>query len=135
MQVLLPLAGLFDVAKELARLGKQKAKLDKELGGISGKLTNPAFMSKASPEVGWGGSSGGWGSDDMEDEWLGPVASCGGHDEIGLHGGTQLLQRTATAGCAWAIVRCAPRSTWRRRAARSARRERSWLWWRQRSHK
>eukprot|EP00198_Chlamydomonas_reinhardtii_P003262 XP_001692598.1 predicted protein [Chlamydomonas reinhardtii] len=52
VQVLLPLAGLFDVAKELARLGKQKAKLDKELGGISGKLNNPAFMSKASPEVG-----------------------------------------------------------------------------------
>ncbi|KXZ53642.1 hypothetical protein GPECTOR_6g559 [Gonium pectorale] len=50
VQVLLPLAGLFDVAKELARLGKQKVKLDKELGGIMGRLNNPAFMSKASPE-------------------------------------------------------------------------------------
>ncbi|KAG2496325.1 hypothetical protein HYH03_005557 [Edaphochlamys debaryana] len=50
VQVLLPLAGLFDVAKELARLGKAKAKLDKELGGIMGKLNNPAFMAKASPE-------------------------------------------------------------------------------------
>ncbi|GIL54909.1 hypothetical protein Vafri_10611 [Volvox africanus] len=50
VQVLLPLVGLFDVAKELARLSKQKAKLDKELAGVLGRLNNPAFMSRASPE-------------------------------------------------------------------------------------
>ncbi|PNH08292.1 Valine--tRNA ligase [Tetrabaena socialis] len=49
-QVLLPLAGLFDVAKELARLGKQKAKLDKDLAGIAGRLNNPSFMAKAAQE-------------------------------------------------------------------------------------
>ncbi|EFJ41521.1 hypothetical protein VOLCADRAFT_107675 [Volvox carteri f. nagariensis] len=49
-RVLLPLVGLFDVAKELTRLGKQKAKLDKELGGVLSRLNNPAFMARASPE-------------------------------------------------------------------------------------
>eukprot|EP00798_Chlamydomonas_sp_ICE-L_P028850 gene28850-32038_t len=47
-QVLVPLAGLFDVKKELARLGKQRTKIEKELGGINGKLKNPKFMEKAS---------------------------------------------------------------------------------------
>ena len=42
------MAGLFDVAKELARLGKQKAKLEKDLAGINGKLNNPKFIEKAS---------------------------------------------------------------------------------------
>ncbi len=51
-QVLLPLAGLFDVAKERSRLSKQRAKLDKELAGINARLNNPDFMAKASPEVG-----------------------------------------------------------------------------------
>ncbi|WIA19379.1 hypothetical protein OEZ85_004004 [Tetradesmus obliquus] len=41
LQLLLPLAGLFDVDKELARLTKQKAKVEKELGGIMGRLNNP----------------------------------------------------------------------------------------------
>lgn len=59
-QVLLPLAGLFDVAKERSRLSKQRAKLDKELAGISARLNNPDFMAKASPEVGqeWGRGTG-----------------------------------------------------------------------------
>ncbi|GLC34463.1 hypothetical protein PLESTB_000726300 [Pleodorina starrii] len=50
VQVVLPLAGLFDVGKELARLSKQKTKLDKDLAGVLGRLNNPAFMAKASPE-------------------------------------------------------------------------------------
>ncbi|GFR44090.1 hypothetical protein Agub_g5252 [Astrephomene gubernaculifera] len=49
VQVLLPLAGLFDVAKELARLGKQRTKLEKDLAGIHSRLNNPAFMAKAAP--------------------------------------------------------------------------------------
>lgn len=50
LQLLLPLAGLFDVEKELARLTKQKAKVEKELAGILGRLNNPKFVEKASPE-------------------------------------------------------------------------------------
>jgi valyl-tRNA synthetase len=50
LQLLLPLAGLFDVDKELARLSKQKAKVEKELAGITGRLANPKFTEKASPE-------------------------------------------------------------------------------------
>lgn len=50
LQLLLPLAGLFDVDKELARLTKQKAKVEKELGGIMGRLNNPKFVEKASAD-------------------------------------------------------------------------------------
>jgi len=50
VQVLLPMAGLFDVAKELARLNKQRGKLQKDLDGISARLNNPKFMEKASAE-------------------------------------------------------------------------------------
>eukprot|EP00878_Enallax_costatus_P021804 GHUV01023109.1.p1 GENE.GHUV01023109.1~~GHUV01023109.1.p1 ORF type:complete len:685 (+),score=250.27 GHUV01023109.1:364-2418(+) len=50
LQLLLPLAGLFDVDKELARLAKQKTKVEKELGGIMGRLNNPKFVEKASAE-------------------------------------------------------------------------------------
>lgn len=46
LQVLLPLAGLFDVAKELGRLNKQRTKIEKELSGITAKLNNPAFIEK-----------------------------------------------------------------------------------------
>lgn len=34
LQVVLPMAGLFDAAKEIERLGKQQAKLEKELAGL-----------------------------------------------------------------------------------------------------
>ena len=50
VQVQLPMAGLFDVEKEMARLNKQKAKIEKDLGGLDTKLNNPKFMEKASPE-------------------------------------------------------------------------------------
>jgi len=47
----LPVAGIIDVAAELARLRKALDKLEKEIAGISGRLSNPAFVSKAPPEV------------------------------------------------------------------------------------
>jgi hypothetical protein len=47
------MAGLFDVAKELARLNKQRTKLQKDLDGVNGRLNNPKFMEKAS-QVGGG---------------------------------------------------------------------------------
>lgn len=49
LQLLLPLAGLFDVEKELKRLDKQKQKVEKELSGIMGRLNNPKFVEKAAP--------------------------------------------------------------------------------------
>jgi valyl-tRNA synthetase len=51
LQVALPMAGLFDVAKEAARLAKQRAKVEKELAGLRARLDNPNFVSKASAEV------------------------------------------------------------------------------------
>ncbi len=50
IEVLLPLAGLFDAAKELARLTKQEAKLVKELSQLEGRLSNKSFVDKA-PEA------------------------------------------------------------------------------------
>lgn len=51
LSVQLPMAGLFDVAKETARLEKQKAKVEKELAGINSRLNNPNFVAKASEAV------------------------------------------------------------------------------------
>jgi hypothetical protein len=42
------MAGLFDVDKEVARLGKQRAKLEKELAGVSSRLSNAKFLERAS---------------------------------------------------------------------------------------
>ncbi|MHA6347369.1 valine--tRNA ligase [Roseivivax sp. CAU 1761] len=47
----LPLAGLIDVAAEIARLEKSRAKLGKEIGGLSGRLKNPKFAASAPEEV------------------------------------------------------------------------------------
>ena len=47
----LPLAGLIDVAAEIARLEKTSQKLAKELGGLRGRLNNPAFVASAPDEV------------------------------------------------------------------------------------
>ena len=46
----LPLAGVIDIAAEKDRLGKALARLDKELGGLRGRLDNPAFVASA-PEA------------------------------------------------------------------------------------
>ena len=49
--VLLPLAGVIDVAKETERLTKEKEKLTKEIGGLEGRLNNEAFVAKAPEKV------------------------------------------------------------------------------------
>jgi valyl-tRNA synthetase len=47
----LPIADVIDLAAERARLAKALDKLDKEAGGIAGRLGSPAFVEKAKPEV------------------------------------------------------------------------------------
>ena len=47
----LPLADIIDVAEEKARLEKTLAKLEKELGGLRGRLNNPNFVASAPDEV------------------------------------------------------------------------------------
>ncbi|NNL19607.1 MAG: valine--tRNA ligase, partial [Boseongicola sp.] len=47
----LPLEGLIDVAAEKARLEKTLGKLNKELGGLRGRLKNPKFLESAPDEV------------------------------------------------------------------------------------
>lgn len=51
MTVVVPLAGLFDVAAERARLAKQIAEAEAEAGRIEAKLANPGFRSKAPEQV------------------------------------------------------------------------------------
>jgi valyl-tRNA synthetase len=47
----LPLEGLIDVAAEKARLEKSAQKLQKELGGLAGRLKNPKFLESAPDDV------------------------------------------------------------------------------------
>jgi valyl-tRNA synthetase len=47
----LPLEGVIDIAAERDRLEKTLAKLEKELGGIAGRLSNPKFVASAPEEV------------------------------------------------------------------------------------
>ncbi|MFN4282749.1 MAG: valine--tRNA ligase [Alphaproteobacteria bacterium] len=49
--VVLPIAGLIDVAQEQARLKKEIAKVDGEIAKVLAKLGNEAFVSKAPPEI------------------------------------------------------------------------------------
>jgi valyl-tRNA synthetase len=51
VEVYLPLAGIVDPAKESARLEKQTEKLEKEIGGLAGRLSSPKFVEKAPEEV------------------------------------------------------------------------------------
>ena len=51
MQILIPLAGLIDKDAEIARLTKEIEKLHKNLGGLEGRLNNPAFADKAPAAV------------------------------------------------------------------------------------
>ena len=44
-------AGLFDVAKERARLARQREKLAKELAAVAARVSNAAFMARAPPHV------------------------------------------------------------------------------------
>ena len=50
-EVILPLAGTIDVAKECARLQQELASLDKQLGGLRQRLANDNFVSRAKPEI------------------------------------------------------------------------------------
>ncbi len=47
----LPLEGLIDAAAEKARLEKTVGKLEKELGGLTGRLRNPKFIENAAEDV------------------------------------------------------------------------------------
>lgn len=51
LEVLVPMAGLIDVEAELARLHKEKEKLDKEISRLSSKLSNAKFVDNAPAEV------------------------------------------------------------------------------------
>ncbi len=47
----MPVADLIDVAEEKARLEKTLGKLEKELGGLRGRLNNPKFVASAPEDV------------------------------------------------------------------------------------
>ena len=51
VEILVPLAGLIDKAAEGARLEKEIAKLEKNLAGINGKLSNAKFVDNAPKEI------------------------------------------------------------------------------------
>ncbi|MDP2285047.1 MAG: hypothetical protein Q8L06_12965, partial [Pseudohongiella sp.] len=51
MEILVPLSDLIDKDAEIARLEKEIAKLDKNLQGINGKLTNDKFVQNAPVEL------------------------------------------------------------------------------------
>ncbi len=47
----IPLAGVIDIAAERARLAKALEKVEKDLAGIRGRLSNPQFLASAKEEV------------------------------------------------------------------------------------
>jgi valyl-tRNA synthetase len=47
----IPLEGVIDIAEEKARLSKTLEKLEKDLNGLRGRLSNPAFLASAKEEV------------------------------------------------------------------------------------
>lgn len=47
----LPMKGLLDFEKEIARLEKQLTKAEKDLAGLQKRLDSPNFASKAPPQV------------------------------------------------------------------------------------
>jgi valyl-tRNA synthetase len=51
IEIVVPLKGLIDAAAELAKLEKERGKLEKELQQISGKLRNEKFLSNAPDEI------------------------------------------------------------------------------------
>ena len=51
LEIILPLAGLFDPAKEVDRLQKQADKIAKELEGLEKRLSNKSFVDKAPEHV------------------------------------------------------------------------------------
>jgi valyl-tRNA synthetase len=51
VDIYLPLKGLIDLDKEIARLNKEIANMDKEIKRLEGKLNNQGFISKAPADV------------------------------------------------------------------------------------
>lgn len=51
VKVFVPLKGLIDIGKEVARLEKELAAVEKDLSRVRGKLDNPGFLAKAPVEV------------------------------------------------------------------------------------
>ena len=51
LEILVPMAGLIDRDAELARLGREIGRLEKDLARIRGKLENPSFVDKAPAAV------------------------------------------------------------------------------------
>jgi valyl-tRNA synthetase len=51
VEVRIPMAGLFDIAAETARLRKELTKIASEMEGLHKKLQNPQFVERAKPEV------------------------------------------------------------------------------------
>ncbi|NLI12718.1 Valine--tRNA ligase [Pelotomaculum propionicicum] len=51
VEIFVPLKGLIDVDKEVARQEKELAAVEKELARVQGKLSNPGFLSKAPADV------------------------------------------------------------------------------------
>jgi valyl-tRNA synthetase len=51
IEVYIPLAGLVDLDKEIARLEKESGVISRELERVRGKLANESFLAKAPPEV------------------------------------------------------------------------------------
>lgn len=47
VEIILPLAGMIDLKKEIQRLEKEIAKTSEEIGRATGKLKNPGFVNKA----------------------------------------------------------------------------------------
>jgi valyl-tRNA synthetase len=51
VEVVVPLKGLIDIDKEIARLNKEIANIDKDLQRVQGKLNNQGFLAKAPEDV------------------------------------------------------------------------------------
>jgi valyl-tRNA synthetase len=51
LEIHIPMAGLFDIASEKTRLGKERLKIEAELDGLRRRLENPQFLERAKAEV------------------------------------------------------------------------------------
>ncbi len=51
LEIFMPLKGVIDIEKEMARLQKEIARIDAELKRVEGKLTNEKFISKAPEDI------------------------------------------------------------------------------------
>ncbi len=51
VEVVVPLREVVDLDAERTRLGREKGKVEGDLAAVTAKLSNPAFVSKAKPEV------------------------------------------------------------------------------------